>query len=160
MWTFILMYSQALTPHAGTSIGSLIGGLYAREGDLLSTSGRAKQFSGRMGNFWRILSDVTYPIVAYTTVRGLSLLPWGGADALQGHEFNRSIYKVWDHLFACPILLTWHLGLLRPSHRGYVASFLLQHNQHYDIPHGNTWDWIRVALYSWVQAMHYWDYGI
>ncbi|KAF9055952.1 hypothetical protein BJ165DRAFT_1429740 [Panaeolus papilionaceus] len=62
---------------AGTSIGAFVGGLYAREGDLISSTGRAKQFSGRMGNIWRILSDVTYPIVAYTT----------------GHEFNRSLYK-------------------------------------------------------------------
>ncbi|KAJ7757450.1 hypothetical protein B0H16DRAFT_1536689 [Mycena metata] len=61
----------------GTSMGAFIGGLYAREGDILSSSGRAKQFSSRMGNIWRILSDVTYPIVAYTT----------------GHEFNRGIYK-------------------------------------------------------------------
>ena len=53
----------------GTSIGALIGGLYAREGDLISSSGRAKQFSARMGNIWRMLSDVTYPLVAYTTVR-------------------------------------------------------------------------------------------
>ncbi|KAG6854161.1 hypothetical protein C0991_010072 [Blastosporella zonata] len=67
---------------AGTSIGALIGGLYAREADLISASGRAKQFSGRMGNIWRILSDVTYPIVAYTT----------------GHEFNRSIYKAFYDL--------------------------------------------------------------
>ncbi|KAJ7146253.1 hypothetical protein C8R44DRAFT_600464 [Mycena epipterygia] len=66
----------------GTSIGALIGGLYAREGDILSTSGRTKQFSTRMGNVWRILSDVTYPIVAYTT----------------GHEFNRSIYKAFYDL--------------------------------------------------------------
>ncbi|KAF9024101.1 patatin-domain-containing protein [Hymenopellis radicata] len=61
----------------GTSIGAFIGGLYAREGDILSSSGRAKHFSSRMGNIWRMLSDVTYPIVAYTT----------------GHEFNRSLYK-------------------------------------------------------------------
>ncbi|KAJ6520332.1 hypothetical protein C8R45DRAFT_954806 [Mycena sanguinolenta] len=66
----------------GTSIGALIGGLYAREGDIISSSGRAKHFSGRMGNIWRILSDVTYPIVAYTT----------------GHEFNRSIYKAFYDL--------------------------------------------------------------
>ncbi|KAI0783411.1 patatin-domain-containing protein [Abortiporus biennis] len=66
----------------GTSIGSLVGGLYAREGDLLSAAGRTKQFSGRMGNIWRILSDVTYPLVAYTT----------------GHEFNRSIYKAFYDL--------------------------------------------------------------
>ncbi|KAG6813983.1 hypothetical protein H0H92_004476 [Tricholoma furcatifolium] len=52
---------------AGTSIGALIGGLYAKEGDVISAAGRAKQFSGRMGNIWRMLSDVTYPIVAYTT---------------------------------------------------------------------------------------------
>ena len=62
-----------LTPSAdveiGTSIGAFVGGLYAREGDLISSAARVKQFSGRMGNIWRILSDVTYPIVAYTTVR-------------------------------------------------------------------------------------------
>lgn len=52
----------------GTSIGAFVGGLYAREGDLLSSAGRVKQFSSRMGNIWRLLSDVTYPIVAYTTV--------------------------------------------------------------------------------------------
>ncbi|KAI0304599.1 patatin-domain-containing protein [Russula brevipes] len=54
----------------GTSIGGLIGGLYAKE------------FSGRMGNIWRMLSDVTYPLVAYTT----------------GHEFNRSLYKAFYDL--------------------------------------------------------------
>ena len=52
----------------GTSIGALVGGLYAREGDIITSSARAKQFSGRMGNIWRLLSDMTYPIVAYTTV--------------------------------------------------------------------------------------------
>lgn len=61
----------------GTSIGSFIGGLYARNSDLLSTLGRAKTFSGRMATVWRILTDITYPVVAYTT----------------GHEFNRGIYK-------------------------------------------------------------------
>ncbi|TFY71167.1 hypothetical protein EVG20_g1831 [Dentipellis fragilis] len=65
-----------------TSIGAFIGGLYAREGDIISTAGRAKQFSARMGNIWRLLSDVTYPLVAYTT----------------GHEFNRSIYKAFYDL--------------------------------------------------------------
>ncbi|KAH8119991.1 patatin-domain-containing protein [Phellopilus nigrolimitatus] len=59
-----------------------VGGLYAKEGDLIYCSGRVKQFSSRMGNIWRLLSDVTYPIVAYTT----------------GHEFNRSIYKAFYDL--------------------------------------------------------------
>ncbi|GAA5994555.1 lysophospholipase [Rhodotorula paludigena] len=61
----------------GTSIGAFVGGLYAREGDMVSTYGRAKRFSGRMSTLWRILTDLTYPVVAYTT----------------GHEFNRGIYK-------------------------------------------------------------------
>ncbi|KAG8219415.1 hypothetical protein J3R82DRAFT_337 [Butyriboletus roseoflavus] len=63
---------------AGTSIGSFIAGLYARDCDIILSASRAKQFSSRMGNIWRMLSDVTYPLVAYTT----------------GHEFNRTIYKV------------------------------------------------------------------
>ncbi|QRV97636.1 cAMP-dependent protein kinase inhibitor [Ceratobasidium sp. AG-Ba] len=66
----------------GTSIGSFIGGLYAREADLLSSSIRAKQFSGRMSSLWRLLSDITWPVVAYTT----------------GHFFNRSIYKAFSNL--------------------------------------------------------------
>ncbi|KAI9444916.1 patatin-domain-containing protein [Lactarius indigo] len=66
----------------GTSIGALIGGLYAKEVDLISSSARTKQFSGRLGNIWRMLSDVTYPLVAYTT----------------GHEFNRSLYKAFYDL--------------------------------------------------------------
>jgi len=66
----------------GTSIGALVGGLYAKEVDLISSSARTKQFSGRLGNIWRLLSDVTYPLVAYTT----------------GHEFNRSLYKAFYDL--------------------------------------------------------------
>ena len=62
-----ILYSQLLL-FQGTSIGALVGGLYAKEVDLISSSARTKQFSGRMGNIWRLLSDVTYPLVAYTTV--------------------------------------------------------------------------------------------
>jgi lysophospholipid hydrolase len=50
----------------GTSIGALVGGLFAREGELVSTLGRLKRFSGRMSTLWRLLTDVTYPVVAYT----------------------------------------------------------------------------------------------
>ncbi|KAF9225342.1 patatin-domain-containing protein [Gyrodon lividus] len=66
----------------GTSIGAFIGGLYARECDIILSAGRAKEFSSRMSNIWRMLSDVTYPLVAYTT----------------GHEFNRTIYKAFYDL--------------------------------------------------------------
>ncbi|ONH69299.1 Lysophospholipase NTE1 [Cyberlindnera fabianii] len=61
----------------GTSIGSFIGGLYARDYDLVPIYGRAKKFAGRVGSLWRTLSDLTIPITAYTT----------------GHEFNRGIWK-------------------------------------------------------------------
>lgn len=61
----------------GTSIGSFVGGLYAREYDLVPIYGRVKQFAGRVASVWRTLSDLTYPLVAYTT----------------GHEFNRGVWK-------------------------------------------------------------------
>ena len=61
----------------GTSIGSFIGALYAREADVVPMYGRAKKFAGRMGSMWRFALDLTYPTVSYTT----------------GHEFNRGIFK-------------------------------------------------------------------
>ncbi|KAL4914392.1 hypothetical protein BDW62DRAFT_190474 [Aspergillus aurantiobrunneus] len=61
----------------GTSIGAFIGGLYARDADVVPMYGRAKKFAGRMGSMWRFALDLTYPSVSYTT----------------GHEFNRGIFK-------------------------------------------------------------------
>ena len=61
----------------GTSIGSFIGALYARDADVVPMYGRAKKFAGRMGSMWRFALDLTYPTVSYTT----------------GHEFNRGIFK-------------------------------------------------------------------
>lgn len=61
----------------GTSIGAFIGGLYARDADVVPMYGRAKKFAGRMGSMWRFGLDLTYPSVSYTT----------------GHEFNRGIFK-------------------------------------------------------------------
>ncbi|KIX07221.1 uncharacterized protein Z518_01874 [Rhinocladiella mackenziei CBS 650.93] len=61
----------------GTSIGAFIGGLYARDADLVPMYGRAKKFAGRMCSMWRFALDLTYPSASYTT----------------GHEFNRGIFK-------------------------------------------------------------------
>lgn len=61
----------------GTSIGSFVGGLYARDYDLLSLYSRAKTFAHRMSSLWRLLLDLTYPATAWTT----------------GHEFNRGVWK-------------------------------------------------------------------
>lgn len=49
----------------GTSIGSFIGGLYARDGDLVPMYGRAKKFAGRMAGLWRFVLDLTYPTISY-----------------------------------------------------------------------------------------------
>ncbi|CAN6603613.1 lysophospholipase Nte1p [Trichomonascus vanleenenianus] len=61
----------------GTSIGSFVGGLYAKEYDLVPIYGRAKKFAGRLSSLWRMAFDLTYPATSYTT----------------GHEFNRGIWK-------------------------------------------------------------------
>ena len=62
----------------GTSIGSLIGGLYAKDYDIVPLLRKAKQFSARVSEFWRLIWDITYPMTAWTT----------------GHEFNRAVWKV------------------------------------------------------------------
>ncbi|KAH3685367.1 hypothetical protein WICPIJ_003652 [Wickerhamomyces pijperi] len=61
----------------GTSIGSFIGGLYAKDYDIVPLYGRAKMFALRIGNLWRMVFDLTIPTAAYTT----------------GHEFNRGLFK-------------------------------------------------------------------
>lgn len=61
----------------GTSIGSFVGGLYAKDYDIVPLYGRAKKFASRIANLWRMLFDLTIPTTAYTT----------------GHEFNRGLFK-------------------------------------------------------------------
>ncbi|EME77313.1 uncharacterized protein MYCFIDRAFT_205464 [Pseudocercospora fijiensis CIRAD86] len=62
----------------GTSIGALVGGVYAQDAEVVPMYGRVKKFAGRMGSMWRFALDVTYPSASYTT----------------GHEFNRGIFKI------------------------------------------------------------------
>lgn len=61
----------------GTSIGAFVGGLYARDYDLVPIYGRVKKFAGRIASIWRMMTDLTWPVTSYTT----------------GHEFNRGIWK-------------------------------------------------------------------
>ncbi|SZF00536.1 unnamed protein product [Blumeria hordei] len=65
----------------GTSIGSFIGALYARDADVVPMYGRVKKFAGRMSSMWRFALDLTYPSASYTT----------------GHEFNRGIFKTFGN---------------------------------------------------------------
>ncbi|CAG8534116.1 693_t:CDS:2 [Cetraspora pellucida] len=84
----------------GTSIGSFIGGLYARESDNVAILGRAKAFSSRMCSKWRQVFDLTYPLTAWFT----------------GHQFNRGIWKsfsdtliedFWLSYFCVTTNITW-----------------------------------------------------
>lgn len=61
----------------GTSIGSLVGGLYAKEAEVVSSYGRVKKFAGRTASLWRFVLDLTYPYCSYTS----------------GFEFNRGVFK-------------------------------------------------------------------
>ena len=48
----------------GTSIGAFVGGLYARDADIVPVYGWAKKFAGRMASLWRFVLDMTYPSYA------------------------------------------------------------------------------------------------
>ncbi|RCH92206.1 phosphatidylcholine and lysophosphatidylcholine phospholipase, partial [Rhizopus stolonifer] len=61
----------------GTSIGSFVGGLYAKNMDLVSVIARSRMFAGRVSSIWRQIMDLTYPVTAWFT----------------GHEFNRAVWK-------------------------------------------------------------------
>jgi len=99
----------------GTSIGSFVGGLYARDGAAVSSHGRAKRFAGRMASLWRFVTDVTYPLVSYTT----------------GHEFNRGIFKcfadthiedMWLPYFCNTTNITWSRMEVHTS--GYAWRYI------------------------------------
>ncbi|WFD22846.1 hypothetical protein MEQU1_001523 [Malassezia equina] len=99
----------------GTSIGSFVGGLYARDGTAVSSHGRAKRFAGRMASLWRFVTDVTYPLVSYTT----------------GHEFNRGIFKcfadthiedMWLPYFCNTTNITWSRMEVHTS--GYAWRYI------------------------------------
>ncbi|KAJ8328433.1 hypothetical protein BDV3_005679 [Batrachochytrium dendrobatidis] len=99
----------------GTSMGSFVGGCYARENDHVSVYGRAKMLGGRLGSTWRSLIDLTYPITAIFT----------------GHEFNRGIWKVfsdtqiedcWISYFAVTTNLNW--SRMEVHQTGYMWRYI------------------------------------
>lgn len=99
----------------GTSIGSFVGGLYARQGSFITTYPHAKSFSARMSSTWRLILDLTYPVTSWFT----------------GHEFNRGIWKAFrDHRiedswlpFYCNTTnITWRR--MDFHHTGYAWRFI------------------------------------
>lgn len=99
----------------GTSIGSFVGGLYAKENNIVSIYGMTKKFSRRIGAVWRMLFDLTYPVTSYIT----------------GHEFNRGIWKVfgvheiedfWIRYFCNSTNIT--TSTMEIHERGYAWRFI------------------------------------
>ncbi|RIB17732.1 hypothetical protein C2G38_2131898 [Gigaspora rosea] len=99
----------------GTSIGSFIGGLYARESDSVSILGRSKAFSSRMCSKWRQVFDLTYPLTAWFT----------------GHQFNRGIWKCfsdtliedfWLSYFCVTTNITW--SRMEVHNSGYAWRYV------------------------------------
>ncbi|KAJ3022388.1 UNVERIFIED_CONTAM: phosphatidylcholine and lysophosphatidylcholine phospholipase [Siphonaria sp. JEL0065] len=64
----------------GTSMGSFVSGLYARESNHVSIYARAKGFAGQLSSKWTQFLDLTYPLTSLFT----------------GHELNLAIWKCFD----------------------------------------------------------------
>lgn len=99
----------------GTSIGALMGGLYAQDYDIMPLLRKSKQFSVRVSSFWRLLLDLTYPMTAWTT----------------GHAFNRAVWKClgdsriedfWVKYFTNTTNLT--LSRMMVHQRGYAWRYI------------------------------------
>lgn len=56
----------------GTSIGSFMGALWAQTRDIDVMKKRTKRFSGNMSQLWRKIIDLTYPITAMFSGKGLN----------------------------------------------------------------------------------------
>lgn len=99
----------------GTSIGSLVGGLYAKEAEVVSSYGRVKKFAGRTASLWRFVLDLTYPVCSYTS----------------GFEFNRGVFKaigethiedMWLPFFCNTTNITWSRMEVHTS--GYAWRYI------------------------------------
>lgn len=64
----------------GTSIGALVGGLYARDQNLDTMGALLRVFSSNMSSKWRMAYDLTYPFCAWFT----------------GETFNRALWKIFE----------------------------------------------------------------
>ncbi|XP_045105769.1 neuropathy target esterase sws-like isoform X1 [Portunus trituberculatus] len=59
---------------AGVSIGALIGALFCLEGDLARVTQKAREWSMKMTQIWRMVFDLTYPEVAMFSGAGFNTL--------------------------------------------------------------------------------------
>lgn len=64
----------------GTSIGALVGGLFARDANIYTSTALLRVFAALMSSKWRLAYDLTYPFCAWFT----------------GESFNRALWKIFE----------------------------------------------------------------
>lgn len=60
----------------GTSIGSLVGGLYSRDANTDTSQALLAWLAGRLSSWWRICYEMTYPFCGWTTGSGFNRCIW------------------------------------------------------------------------------------
>ncbi|EOB13415.1 Lysophospholipase NTE1, partial [Nosema bombycis CQ1] len=76
----------------GTSMGAFIGALYARDCDNSHVFRDSKKFCNKARNIWPFLFDLTYPLIAFFTGRGIN-------KTLKGIFKNFLIQDLWLEYF-------------------------------------------------------------
>lgn len=103
----------------GTSIGSFIGALYARDVDHYTAAAFAKQMSQRLSSKWYYLIDLTYPITSWFT----------------GHSFNRGLWKIFGERHIEDLWLPFFAVTADIAH-----SRMMVHRT------GYTWRYVRASM--------------
>lgn len=103
----------------GTSIGSFIGALYARDVDHYTAAAFAKQMAQRLSSKWYYLIDLTYPITSWFT----------------GHSFNRGLWKIFGERHIEDLWLPFFAVTADIAH-----SRMMVHRT------GYTWRYVRASM--------------
>lgn len=103
-----------------------------------------------MGNIWRLLSDVTWPVVAYTTVSSIQRTTEPFVNCELYRRVTSSIEEFLRYVGGLDLTLTTTKakvqGIRRPPHRGHVASVFLQLDQHLNVTDGHSRYRLRVEI--------------
>lgn len=103
----------------GTSMGSLVGALYAQKLDLGRVYAECKKIAGIGSSFWRLCLDFTYPFVSLSSGRTLG-------KALKSVFKNAKIHNLWLEFYCVTT------NLLRQEEK-VVSS-------------GTVWKWVRASM--------------
>ena len=104
----------------GTSMGAIIGGLYAKDPDRIYTQSKARRLFRLLGNKWRQALDLTYPRVSFFTGSAMNEV----VSAILG-EYTQ-IEDLWLNYFAITTNIT--------------HSKMCVHR------HGSLWRYVRASM--------------